>query len=158
MDAVVSRSSKTPLLDRVKTPDDLRKLAEADLPQLAAELRTETIDAVSVTVPNFLHREIGCAVLEAGKHLWIEKPVGLSAADATAVAEAAAAHHLRTAAGMFEHQRVDLGLGDRGAEALLAGLEDGLAILDQQLLQQNAVALLQGDGVVVDDRPRKWLA
>ena len=27
--------------------------------------------------PNFLHREIGTAVADAGKHLWIEKPVGL---------------------------------------------------------------------------------
>ena len=35
------------------------------------------IRAVSVTAPNFLHREIGTAVVNAGKHLWIEKPVGL---------------------------------------------------------------------------------
>ncbi|MBS0234106.1 MAG: 1-deoxy-D-xylulose-5-phosphate synthase [Proteobacteria bacterium] len=41
--------SKTPLLDRIKTPHDLRQLSEGQLPQLAAELRTETIDAVSVT-------------------------------------------------------------------------------------------------------------
>jgi predicted dehydrogenase len=44
--------------------------------------------AVSVTAPNFLHREIGVAVAEAGKHLWIEKPVGLTAADAVAVRDA----------------------------------------------------------------------
>ena len=41
--------SKTPLLDRVRTPHDLRQLPESDLPQLADELRTEMIDAVSVT-------------------------------------------------------------------------------------------------------------
>lgn len=41
--------SKTPLLDRVRTPHDLRQLPESDLPQLADELRAETIDAVSVT-------------------------------------------------------------------------------------------------------------
>ncbi|HVZ04164.1 1-deoxy-D-xylulose-5-phosphate synthase [Hyphomicrobium sp.] len=41
--------SKTPLLDRVRTPHDLRQLSEDELPQLAAELRAETIDAVSVT-------------------------------------------------------------------------------------------------------------
>ncbi|MFT4008625.1 MAG: Gfo/Idh/MocA family oxidoreductase [Nocardioidaceae bacterium] len=46
------------------------------------------IDAISVTAPNALHREIGVAVAEAGKHLWIEKPVGLSPEDARAVAEA----------------------------------------------------------------------
>ncbi len=49
------------------------------------------IQAVSVTAPNFLHREIGVAVAEAGKHLWIEKPVGLTAADARAVRDAAKA-------------------------------------------------------------------
>jgi predicted dehydrogenase len=46
------------------------------------------IAAVSVTAPNFLHRQIGVAVAEAGKHLWIEKPVGLTAADAIAVRDA----------------------------------------------------------------------
>jgi predicted dehydrogenase len=46
------------------------------------------VEAVSVTAPNFLHRELGCAVAEAGKHLWIEKPVGLTLADARAVSDA----------------------------------------------------------------------
>ena len=49
MDAKAPPASKTPLLDRVHTPEDLRKLPETDLPQLAAELRQETIDVVSVT-------------------------------------------------------------------------------------------------------------
>ncbi|MFH6786683.1 1-deoxy-D-xylulose-5-phosphate synthase [Methylobacterium sp. MA0201] len=38
-----------PLLDRVRVPADLRQLPESDLAQLAAELRAETINAVSVT-------------------------------------------------------------------------------------------------------------
>lgn len=46
------------------------------------------IEAVSVTAPNFLHAEIGAAVARTGKHLWIEKPVGLTAADAVAVRDA----------------------------------------------------------------------
>lgn len=45
----MTAQSKTPLLDRVKTPADLRALPESQLRQLADELRTETIDAVSVT-------------------------------------------------------------------------------------------------------------
>jgi 1-deoxy-D-xylulose-5-phosphate synthase len=40
---------KTPLLDQIRTPADLRKFPEADLRQIADELRAETIDAVSVT-------------------------------------------------------------------------------------------------------------
>ncbi len=40
---------QTPLLDRVRTPQELRQLPEGELRQLADELRLETIDAVSVT-------------------------------------------------------------------------------------------------------------
>lgn len=39
----------TPLLDTITTPDNLRDLSEGQLGQLAAELRAEMIDAVSVT-------------------------------------------------------------------------------------------------------------
>lgn len=88
--------------------DDVPGRAEAGARQYGAQrsytdwrdvLADPEIDAVSVTVPNFLHREIGVAVLEAGKHLWIEKPVGLTADDAQAVAAAAAAAGKQTAVG-----------------------------------------------------------
>ncbi len=62
-------------------------------------LTDPAIDAVSITAPNFLHLEIGVAVAAAGKHLWIEKPVGLSTADAAAVADAAAASGVQSAVG-----------------------------------------------------------
>ncbi|MCR6734902.1 MAG: 1-deoxy-D-xylulose-5-phosphate synthase [Afipia sp.] len=42
-------TSSTPLLDAIKSPADLRKLKESDLPQVAAEVRAETINAVAVT-------------------------------------------------------------------------------------------------------------
>ncbi len=45
----MSQPSKTPLLDLVKTPADLRLLESRQLRQLADELRQETIDAVAVT-------------------------------------------------------------------------------------------------------------
>ncbi len=45
----MSIPSKTPLLDQIKYPSDLRKLDESRLKQVADELRTETIDAVAVT-------------------------------------------------------------------------------------------------------------
>src|SRR5690348_736912 len=41
--------SKTPLLDKVNTPADLRRLEPSNLRQLADELRQEMIDAVAVT-------------------------------------------------------------------------------------------------------------
>jgi len=43
------------------------------------------VQAVSITAPNFLHREMGSAFAAAGQHIWIEKPVGLTAADARAI-------------------------------------------------------------------------
>jgi predicted dehydrogenase len=34
------------------------------------------VDAVSITAPNFLHCEMTLAAAAAGKHIWVEKPVG----------------------------------------------------------------------------------
>ncbi|HYB09323.1 MAG TPA: 1-deoxy-D-xylulose-5-phosphate synthase [Alphaproteobacteria bacterium] len=45
----MTEHSNTPLLDRVKEPKDLRELSVDELKKLAEELRSETIDAVSVT-------------------------------------------------------------------------------------------------------------
>jgi predicted dehydrogenase len=59
--------------------------ATRDWRDLAADPR---VQAVSITAPNFLHREIGVALARAGRHVWIEKPVGLTADDARAVADA----------------------------------------------------------------------
>lgn len=67
-----------------------------DWREVAADPR---VAAVSVTAPNFLHREIGVAMAEAGKHLWIEKPVGLTVADARAVADAVAKAGVQGAVG-----------------------------------------------------------
>ncbi|MFG2456318.1 Gfo/Idh/MocA family protein [Streptomyces sp. NPDC048523] len=67
-----------------------------DWREVAADPR---VQAVSITAPNFLHREIGVAMAEAGKHIWIEKPVGLTAEDARAVAEAAAKAGVRSTVG-----------------------------------------------------------
>ncbi|MFK4100545.1 Gfo/Idh/MocA family protein [Streptomyces sp. NPDC019531] len=57
------------------------------------------VQAVSITAPNFLHREIAVAMAEAGKHIWIEKPVGLTVEDARAVADTAADSGVQSAVG-----------------------------------------------------------
>ena len=49
----MSLPTKTPLLDQVNTPEDLRKLPRSVLRQLADELRTDLIDIVSVTGGHF---------------------------------------------------------------------------------------------------------
>lgn len=68
----------------------------ADWRQLLDDPR---IEAVSITAPNFLHRELGTSFARAGKHIWIEKPVGLTAEDARAVAAAIEAAGVRSAVG-----------------------------------------------------------
>ncbi|MGC4996823.1 Gfo/Idh/MocA family protein [Streptomyces sp. DT195] len=70
--------------------------ATRDWREVAADPR---VRAVSVTAPNFLHREIGVAMARAGKHIWIEKPVGLSGEDARAVADAVAEAGVQSAVG-----------------------------------------------------------
>ncbi|MGI5515802.1 Gfo/Idh/MocA family protein [Streptomyces sp. CA-106131] len=70
--------------------------AVRDWREIAADPR---VGAVSIAAPNFLHREIGVAMAEAGKHIWIEKPVGLTADDARAVADAVAKAGVQGAVG-----------------------------------------------------------
>jgi 1-deoxy-D-xylulose-5-phosphate synthase len=45
----MSDQPHTPILDRVKTPDDMKGMSDVELRQLANELRAETISAVSQT-------------------------------------------------------------------------------------------------------------
>ena len=65
--------SKTPLLDLVKTPSDLRKLEEGQLRQLADELRAETIDAVAVT-GGHLGAGLGVIELTVALHYVFDTP------------------------------------------------------------------------------------
>lgn len=53
-------------------------------------LNDPEVDVVSICAPNFLHAEIGIAAAKAGKHFWIEKPVGRGEDETRSVAEAAA--------------------------------------------------------------------
>src|SRR5215510_14965053 len=65
--------ANTPLLDKVCTPEDLRALPEGDLVQLAAELRQETIDAVSVT-GGHLGAGLGVVELTVALHYLFDTP------------------------------------------------------------------------------------
>ena len=47
------------------------------------------VDVVAITTPNHLHREMAVAALAAGKHVYCEKPMAVSLADAEAMANAA---------------------------------------------------------------------
>jgi 1-deoxy-D-xylulose-5-phosphate synthase len=66
-------ASKTPLLDRIRIPADLRKLEPSELTQVAAELRQETIDAVSVT-GGHLGAGLGVIELTVALHYVFQTP------------------------------------------------------------------------------------
>ncbi len=66
-------SNRTPLLDRIKIPADLRELPEEDLRQLADELRAELIDAVSVT-GGHLGAGLGVVELTVALHYVFDTP------------------------------------------------------------------------------------
>jgi 1-deoxy-D-xylulose-5-phosphate synthase len=66
-------TSQTPLLDAVKSPADLRKLKDSQLTQLAAELRTETINAVAVT-GGHLGAGLGVIELTVALHYVFDTP------------------------------------------------------------------------------------
>jgi predicted dehydrogenase len=57
-----------------QTCDDYRIVAEDD-----------SIDAVSVVTPDTMHREVVTAMLEAGKHVLVEKPLATNLEDARAM-------------------------------------------------------------------------
>jgi 1-deoxy-D-xylulose-5-phosphate synthase len=69
----MSAEHPTPLLDRIGTPADLRALQDSELPQLAAELRQELIDAVSVT-GGHLGAGLGVVELTVALHLVFDTP------------------------------------------------------------------------------------
>ncbi|MDR7222474.1 1-deoxy-D-xylulose-5-phosphate synthase [Aminobacter aminovorans] len=63
----------TPLLDKVRVPSDLRTLDEAQLPQLASELRAELIDVVSQT-GGHLGAGLGVVELTVALHYVFDTP------------------------------------------------------------------------------------
>jgi len=66
-------TSLTPLLDKIASPADTRALSVADLKQLAAEVRAETIGAVSVT-GGHLGAGLGVVELTVALHHVFETP------------------------------------------------------------------------------------
>jgi predicted dehydrogenase len=74
--------------DRVTYARDVLGYAKGSA-DYRAVLADPDVDVVSICAPNALHREIGLAAAEAGKHFWIEKPVGRDARETGEVAAAA---------------------------------------------------------------------
>lgn len=93
---LIAAADPNPEAQRAAVEDLGFERAYADYRNLLA---APDIDVVSICAPNFLHKEIALAAIEAGKPFWIEKPMGVSAEEARTVAQAAEKAHLVTAVG-----------------------------------------------------------
>jgi predicted dehydrogenase len=105
-----------------------------------AVLADPAIEAVSITTPNGLHRPMAVAALEAGKHVWCEKPMALTVADAEAMADAAARARGQTLLGynyvrnpVIDHARRLIAAGTIGRVAHFRGCIDEDYSADAQL-------------------------
>jgi predicted dehydrogenase len=77
------------------------------------------IDLVDITTPNHLHAEMALAAIDAGKHVYCEKPLALDAASAARMAAAAEAagvttmvgfNYLKSPAAMAARRLIEAGL------------------------------------------------
>jgi predicted dehydrogenase len=66
--------------DNARTTPDWRKVIDND-----------EVDAVFIATPPYLHAEMAVAALKRGKHVYCEKPIGITAAQVRQVVEAARA-------------------------------------------------------------------
>src|SRR4051812_5403673 len=87
-----------------------------------AVLEDPAVDLVSITVPNAMHRDVAVAAAEAGKHIWVEKPVGCGVDDTEAVFDAVRRAGLLNAVGFcyrfapaVAHARALIAAGEIGA-------------------------------------------
>ena len=151
-------TSTTPLLDQVRLPADLRKLADSQLPQLAAELRQETIDAVSVT-GGHLGAGLGVVELTVALHHVFDTPNDRLIWD---VGHQAYPHKiltgrrdrirtLRQAGGISGFTRRSESEYDpfgaaHSSTSISAGL--GMAVARDELGRDNAVICVIGDGAL----------
>ena len=69
----MAKESKTPLLDTINEPSDIRGFSADQLKQLSDEVRTETIDAVSIT-GGHLGASLGVVELSVALHHVFDTP------------------------------------------------------------------------------------
>ncbi len=82
-------------------------------PDYAAVLADPEVQGVVLATPAHVHAEMGRQALAAGKHLLVEKPLALRAADAWAMVELAQANNLRLMVGhVFEYNPAVIALRD----------------------------------------------
>lgn len=102
---VIADGASTHLAAIAERNDKNRADAQAKHPQAAVTadyrelLRRPDIEVVDIALPSHLHHEVGRAVLEAGKHLLMEKPMAISIANCDDLVKLARAKGLQIAVG-----------------------------------------------------------
>ena len=91
--AIAERAEKSRAEAQAQHP---QALVVADYREL---LQRPDIDVVDVVLPSYLHHEVGLAVLRAGKHLLMEKPMALTVAECRDLVQAARAADRQLAVG-----------------------------------------------------------
>lgn len=64
-----------------------------------AVMQDRRVDLVSITTPNALHHDMALAAIAAGKHVYCEKPMGVTLDQARAMADAARGADMKTLVG-----------------------------------------------------------
>jgi predicted dehydrogenase len=72
---------------------------EAYTTDWAEVIEHPAVEAVSIAAPNRLHRDVALAAAEAGKHVWIEKPVGRIPSETAEIAAAVERGGVRSVVG-----------------------------------------------------------
>jgi myo-inositol 2-dehydrogenase / D-chiro-inositol 1-dehydrogenase len=104
----------------------------------AAELLADQgVDVVAVCVPAAFHAEVALAALDAGKHLFVEKPLALSLEECDRILERAARTPVKTTVGfnlrshrLVRRAREIVGRGDLGPIEGLSSVSSGKARFD----------------------------
>ncbi|NEQ34216.1 MAG: Gfo/Idh/MocA family oxidoreductase, partial [Leptolyngbya sp. SIO4C5] len=104
-------------LDKAKAIAQAHDIPHA-CPSVEAALALPEVEAVAVSTPPFLHYPMAKMALEAGKHLLLEKPTTLSAAEARELNELAQARNL---IGVMDFEFRFVPAWQRLAELLAAG-------------------------------------
>jgi predicted dehydrogenase len=134
-----------------RDPDKAKAIAQShNIPHACTSVeelvKLPNLQAVSISTPPFLHFEMGKTVLEAGKHLLLEKPTALSAQEAVALYKLAQAHNCVTCLD-FEFRFVPAWM--RFAELLQEGL-----VGNPRLIKIDWLASSRAN----PDRPWNWYA
>lgn len=64
-----------------------------------AVVNDPAVDVIDIVTPNAAHKDVAIAAAKAGKHIWCEKPLALTAAGAAEMTQAAEAAGIRTLVG-----------------------------------------------------------